>query len=116
MTVDDKPLPFTLNSTVKYSPEGQQNRSLLHNRVHVTDVGISHEGQPKDGLKIVMKAFVEKGTPLVFTMADFQLLGKSGNDYSRNYRVFCRKWFGNVFCWETRTASTETRASYDGNS
>lgn len=69
MTVDGKPLPFTLNSTVKYSPEGQQNGSSLHSRVHVTDVDISHEGQVKDGLGIDVKAFVEKGTPLVFPAA-----------------------------------------------
>ena len=87
MTVDDKPLPFTLNSTIKYSPEGQQNGSSLHNRVLVTDVGISPEGQVKDGLEIDVKASVEKGTPLVFTGADFQLLGKSGNNRSRYYRV-----------------------------
>ena len=97
MTVDEKPLPFTLNSTIKYSPEGQQNGSSLHNRFYVTDVGIDHEGQVKDGLKIGVKASVEKGTPLVFTGADFQLIEKSGNNRSRYYRVLNYSWFLHLF-------------------
>ena len=60
MTVDGKPLPFTLNSTIKYSPEGKQNGSL-YNRVQVTAVGVSHDEQLTDALKIDMTSSVEKG-------------------------------------------------------
>lgn len=61
MTVDGKPLPFTLNSTIKYSPEGKQNGSL-YNRVQVTAVGVSHDEQLKDALKIDMTSSVEKAS------------------------------------------------------
>lgn len=107
MTVDEKPLPFTLNSTIKYSPERQQNGSSLHNRFHVTDVGISHEGQVKDGLKIDVKASVEKASstdrcPEGWEEDSSTKFCKDINECAAIPRIcshFCENLFGSFRCW-----------------
>ena len=63
MTVDGKPIPFSYNSTISYSPEGKQDGSLYHN-VHVTAVDISRPHQT-DALKVDVTSSVEKGNSLV---------------------------------------------------
>lgn len=59
MIVDGKPIPFSRNSTILYTPEGKQNGSLF-NTVQVAAVDVSHADQA-DALKIDMTSLVERG-------------------------------------------------------
>ena len=60
MTVDDKPFPFSCNSTIIYSPEEKQQSRVLTETVQVSAVDISHPYQ-SDTLKIEMTSSVQRG-------------------------------------------------------
>ena len=59
MFVDGKPIPFSYNSTITYTPEDKQN-GPLYNKVIVTAVDVSHPRRT-DALKVDSTASVDKG-------------------------------------------------------
>ena len=60
MNVDDRPFPYSCNSTILYSPDDKKQSRPLSQTVQVSAVDVSYPHQ-SDTLKIEMTTSIQRG-------------------------------------------------------